>query len=117
MKVNWDLLGASASLICAIHCVAVPLAFSFMAGSAQHFDNLWLEAIIFTVGVGVAGIALYNGFRKHRNIYPMISMIVGFAALFFGHNPEHNYLWMVLTGAILVMSAHYVNWRLQHQHA
>ena len=82
-KTNWDALGITASLVCAIHCALLPLLFtSLPVFGINIIENLFFEIIMVLLAFTVGVYSLYHGFKKHhRSFLPMIVFSVGFVFL------------------------------------
>lgn len=110
-----DKLGISATTICAIHCIMLPvflpalpvLGLSFLAD--EHWERMFLLA---TIMLGF--VALLSGFRKyHRSLFPFYLLALGGAVFWIKHDLPHAYEnFAVVVGAILVIGAHVLNVRL-----
>jgi hypothetical protein len=112
-----DFVGFSASLLCAVHCAALPflLTLAPLAG-LQFLKNPWVEYTLILISFGIASYALIPGYRQHHR-KPLALLIVCLGFLLIGTarfiEPE-----AVLTssGAVLIAIAHLVNWK-QVRHA
>ena len=120
-KFNWDALGVSASLACAIHCAVLPLLYTslpfmgidFIANKAFEYGMI---ALAFVVGV----IALSHGFRKHHHrFYPIGFFTVGFIFLISKELFLDLHLILLVVAISFILLAHYFNYRLcqAHDHA
>ena len=82
-KINWDALGITASLACAIHCAILPL---FLASLPLFGVNI-IENQAFEIGmIGLAFVvgiyALWHGYRwHHHKILPILLFSIGIASL------------------------------------
>ena len=77
-----DLAGMVASLGCAIHCAVTP----FVIGYLPSFGLTWMAGEIFHQGMAVicaviALMAFIPGWRRHRQMVPMLMGIVGISFL------------------------------------
>ncbi len=126
--VNWakfDQVGMSLSLVCAVHCLAIPIlipllpfiAGSFIAGEA-------MESAVLTITLLIAGPTLFRGYLKHRKLRVPAIFILGllFLALRPGtlehHHHDHSqgvdilhFICAALAGLSLAMG-HWLNLRL-----
>src|SRR3954465_2403970 len=82
-KINWDALGISASLACAIHCALLPLFFtSLPIFGVNVIENHTFEMIMVLIAFIVGTISLYHGFKKHHHrLLPIIVFCAGFIFL------------------------------------
>ncbi len=120
-KINWDALGITTSLACAIHCALLPLFFSSLPIFGvniieNHFFEIVMVALAFIIGI----YSLYHGWKKHHHsIVPMLVFSAGFIFLvlkLFFVEYEHWLLIPAVTGLIV---AHIINYRSckVHNHA
>jgi len=111
--INADLLGISASVACAIHCVVLPL---FLTGlsvfGVNIIHNFWFETGMIALAFGVGVFSLRHGFfRHHRSPVPFLLFSAGMVFLF-AKQYWHIYELILLPFAvILIISAHIFNFR------
>jgi hypothetical protein len=118
-----DRIGATASMLCAVHCALLPLAIALLPslGLAAWLGEGFEEGfVVFATLFGL--FTLYSGYRKHRALRALRLLVPGLAILWFGvlYAPLHHSLWphaatMTLGGA-LVGLAHLANLRLTAVH-
>jgi hypothetical protein len=116
-KINWDVMGIATSVACAIHCALLPV----MVGSLPMFGiniihNPFFEWSMIGLAFVVGSYSLFHGYVKHhRSISPVFIFTAGFVFLvlkqFF--HPIEN--WLLVPAVLLIISAHYYNYRLCHQ--
>ena len=110
-----DLLGFSASFLCAVHCLLMPLVLSFgLVGGMSWLESAWVEwSFIFSTLV-LASWSLFGSFPKHRNYKPLTLAGMGFVLIVVLHHMFEDSIGHYLSaiGGVLVAYAHYVNWRL-----
>jgi hypothetical protein len=114
-----DILGFSASFLCAIHCVLLPLVLSFgLAGGLPWLESHSLElALIFSTLI-MASWSLLGSWPKHHKTQPMLLAALGFLIIFGVHLLDGNVAHYVSAlGGTLIAYAHFINWRLLHPHA
>jgi len=116
---NLDFFGFSASMLCAIHCAALPflLTMAPLAG-LQFLDNHWIEYAIILLSLVIATNSLVGSYRKHHKSFLALGIaIFGFALIGAGQVLEPEWREVVLTasGGAIVAIAHIVNWRLIKQ--
>lgn len=110
-----DLLGISASLICAVHCVLPPVLIAFSAaGIIPFLEKPLLELIILSGALVFALLSLVPSFRNHKNPVPLFIAFVGFLSIGIGHIFHSHAFEIVfmLLGGVLLAVAHYRNWKL-----
>ena len=118
-----DRLGATGSLLCAIHCALLPLliallpSFGIAAWLGEGFERGF---VLFATLLGLS--TLVWSYRRHRVMRAIGLLLPGLAALWFGvlYAPLHHSLVphaIVMTfGGALVGLAHLLNLRLNHGH-
>ncbi|MEO5787617.1 MerC domain-containing protein [Gelidibacter sp.] len=110
-----DIIALSSSLICAIHCAAVPLILSFSSLSNLHFfGNPYIEWSFISLGFVFLVTSLWPSYKKvHRRAKPLVYAILGF--LFFALGRLNlTELWEIsntVIGGIMLALAHYLNWK------
>lgn len=112
----YDLIALSSSLVCAIHCAAVPIVLSFSSLAGLHFlHNPWIEWSFISLGLIFVFVSLFPSYSKvHQNPWPLFIVAFGFGLIALGRLAGTE-LWETfdtVTGAVLVASAHFVNWKL-----
>lgn len=121
---TFDIIALTSSIVCAIHCAAVPVILSFSALSSIHFlHNSWIEWSFISLGLILVVVSLWPSYRKiHKCTTPLWFAVIGF--LFIGISRLEFSVWWetgnTVFGACMVSYAHYRNWRLlkqkQHNH-
>lgn len=115
IALHLDFIGFSASLLCAIHCAALPFLLSMapLAG-LQFLDNHWIEYTIILLSFFIASNALINGYRKHhKKFLPLTIATSGFLLIGFGQFSQTEWQEILLTscGGMTIAIAHLINWR------
>ncbi len=117
-KINWDALGITASLACAVHCAVLPLLFTslpflgidFVQDKAFEYGMIGLA---FIVGV----IALTHGYKRHHHkLYPVAIFTAGFFFLVLKEWFPARELPFLLLAVSLILLAHYLNYRQCRNH-
>lgn len=121
VKINWDALGITASLACAIHCAILPL---FLASLPLFGINI-IENIAFEIGMIIVAFvigsyALWHGYRQHHHSFvPLLLFSTGMIFLILKQFflQYHNIL--LVPAVILIVLAHLLNYRncRVHNHA
>lgn len=118
-----DRIGASGSLLCAIHCALLPLLLAVLPSlgvGARLNDGFELAFVAFATGLGI--FSLVVGYRRHGSVRALSLLVPGLLALWAGLvvQPVHGTLVLhalVMTfGGTLVGLAHLANLRLNHGH-
>jgi len=117
IKINWDALGIATSVACAIHCAVLPIIVtSLPILGINIIHNLFFEWGMIVLAFVVGSYSLFHGYIKHhRTSTPVMIFATGFIFLvlkqFF---PQAEYLFLCIA-VILIISAHFYNYRLCHQ--
>ena len=114
MKLNWDILGATTSIACAIHCALLPIVMtSFTLFGVNIIHNQWFEWGMIFLAFFVGAYSLFHGFIKHHQSYtPVLFFCAG--ALFLVLKqllPIYEYLFLAIAVA-LILYAHSRNYLL-----
>ena len=85
-KLHPDSAGFFTSMLCAIHCSAVPLLISTgLLSSSTWLHNHAIDWVVILTGIFIASYALVGDFiKKHRNYTPVLLGGVGFTFLLIG---------------------------------
>jgi hypothetical protein len=120
-KINWDALGITTSLACAIHCAVLPLFFSALPlFGINIIHNIAFEAGMVILAFGIGVYALYHGYRKHHHSkIPLLLFSAGVILLTLKLFFIHYESWLLLPAVVLIVSAHFLNYRScrVHNHA
>lgn len=111
---SWHSVGFWASLLCAIHCMAMPLV--VMAGSmygVQVSEHSSLEVPILSIAVLFAVIMVVRYYFHHRNSLPLLLLIAGVSLLLVSVI-SHAHLLTIL-GSLVLASAQLYNTYLHHR--
>ena len=113
-KINLDFAGLTASVICALHCIAVPIILSLGVANSSHLmHDHSFDIVVIALGIVIATFSLLGDFKKHRSLLPIMLVILGFSILttgiLMGHDTFH--VFMSVIGSSFVASAHYINWK------
>jgi hypothetical protein len=117
-----DRVGATASLLCAVHCVLLPFVLALLPLIGLEFlAGHTFERIFVVCAALLAGASILTAYRHHRRPQAIYLMVPGIALLLFGiaidldaHVVIHTV--SVVTGGCLVASAHITNLVLAHRH-
>jgi hypothetical protein len=116
---DWlDRAALGASVLCLIHCLALPLLLAALPALSRVFAvpesvHIWILAF----AVPSSAIALFGGRARHGAAYPIVIGIVGLAFLGLGALPLAGTRWdtiVTVPGSIMLAIAHLTNWRLRH---
>jgi len=108
---NWDAIGISASLACAIHCALLPLFFSSLPLLGINIlHNYQFEFGMILVSFAIGAYSLYHGYKKHHHSFkPIILFSVGIAIMFSRMVFREIELYLLFPAAILIIYAHVNN--------
>jgi hypothetical protein len=118
-----DRLGATGSLLCAIHCALLPLLIALLPSlgiAAWLGDDFERGFVAFATLLGL--FTLLWGYRRHRAVRALGLLVPGLAALWLGvlFDPLHEaavpHAVVMTFGGSLVGLAHLANLRLSHGH-
>ena len=118
-----DRLGATGSLLCALHCALLPVLIALLPalGIATWMnDSFEAGFVVFATLLGL--FTLIQGYRRHRAVRALWLLLPGLAALWLGIGYEplhHDAILHAVTmtfGGTLVGLAHLANLRLTHGH-
>lgn len=118
-----DRIGATGSLICAIHCALIPLAVALLPslGVALWLDDGFEAAFVTFASLFGLSVLAWS-YRRHRVMRALGLLLPGLGALWLAvlYQPLHHSVVMhavVMTfGGTLVGLAHVANLRLNHGH-
>jgi hypothetical protein len=113
-KINWDALGITASVACAIHCAILPvLLTSLPVFGFDIVQNIFFEYSMILLAFAVGIYALSHGFRKHHHrTLPLYIFSIGILFLLAKQVWHTMHLWLLIPAVTAIISAHYLNYRL-----
>lgn len=115
-QINWNALGVSAAVACAIHCALLPLFISTLPlFGVNLLDNIYFEAGMILTALVIGGLTLFHGYRKHHHkLLPLYLFIAGMVILIIKHFFS-NTVWLIAPSSLLIIAAYYINWRYCRQ--
>jgi hypothetical protein len=120
-KINWDALGISASLACAIHCALLPLFLtSLPLFGVNIIHNTLFEAGMILLAFCIGSYSLYHGYRKHHHSQlPFLLFCLGIILLVLKQLFIHYETWLLIPAVTFIILAHLFNYRFcrVHNHA
>jgi MerC mercury resistance protein len=123
LHINWDALGVSATIACAIHCALLPLLLtSLPLFGINILENIYFETGMIILAMAIGIYSLWHGYRRHHHSYvPLLLFISGIFFLFLKQFSAEYHLWLLIPAVPLIVSAHYLNWKFcrkaKHCHA
>lgn len=120
-RINWDALGISASLACAIHCAILPLILnSLPIIGIDLIDNEGFEYFMIVLAFAIGAFSLWHGYRKHHHSYTPLLIFIPGMLLLLAKQIWHDYqYWILPVAVLLIVVAHLKNYKAcrVHNHA
>jgi len=121
LKINWDALGITTSVACAIHCAVLPLFFSVLPFFGINIiHNPAFEGGMVALAFCIGGWSLYHGYQKHHHrMLPFALFSLGITLLVFKLFFIHYETWLLVPAVIFIVAGHFINYRSCriHDHA
>ena len=113
LKLNWDALGISASVACAIHCAVLPLVItSLPVFGVEIIDNVGFEVGMIIIAAAIGAYSLYHGYKKHHHqLAPLFIFTLGVLFLCAKQIWHDHQLWLLAPAVFFIVTAHYFNYR------
>ncbi len=114
-KINPDSAGFFTSMLCAIHCSAVPVLISMgLLSTSTWLHNHMIDWVVIGTGMMIASYSLVGDFiKKHKNFTPLIFASFGFIFLLLGMIDHQGWMLILsILGGLMVATAHIFNHRL-----
>ncbi len=112
-RINWDAIGITASLACAIHCAVLPMALSTLPVFGINIvDNVAFEYFMILLAFCIGSYSLWHGYRKHHHSRrPLLVFCLGISFLL-AKQVWHSYqLWLLPFAMVFVITSHLMNYR------
>ncbi len=122
-KINWDTLGITASVACAIHCALLPLVLtSLPIFGVEVLNNNFFEYAMIAAAFIIGSVSLYHGWKRHHHRgLPLLFFTTGVAFLFAKQIWHEWHLYFLAPAVLFIVTAHYINYRFckeaNHCHA
>lgn len=120
-RINWDAIGISASLACAIHCALLPLFMSSLPlFGVNIIHNRFFEAGMVALAFGIGSYSLYHGYRRHHHSWrPLLLFSLGIVLLALKLFFIRYETWLLIPAVLLIIVGHVQNYRAcrVHNHA
>ena len=123
LHINWDAVGISATLACAVHCALLPLILSSLPlFGINIIHNVFFEAGMILLALFIGSYSLWHGYlRHHHRAAPLVLFISGMVFLVLKQFVVTYANWLLVPAVILIITAHFFNWRFcriaKHCHA
>ena len=113
-KINYDALGITASLACAIHCAVLPLLMtSLPVFGINIINNYFFEYGMISLAFVIGIFALYHGYKEHHHrLLPILLFSGGISFLLLKEWFHQYHVWLLIPAVLLIVFAHYLNYRL-----
>ena len=114
IRINYDVLGISVSVACAIHCAVFPLILSGlpMLGSGI-FTHLAFELTMIAIATVIGLVALFHGYKKHHHrLLPACIFVTGILLLVSKHLSSAAEVYLLIAAIAMIISAHLLNYKL-----
>lgn len=120
-KINWDAMGVTVSVACAIHCAILPLAISSLPlFGINIIENNYFEYGMIALAFFVGSYSLYHGFKKHHHSWlPFILFSLGMFFLIIKQIFHNWHLYLLIPAVVLIILSHFLNYKFcrRHNHA
>jgi hypothetical protein len=123
LHINWDAVGVSATLACAVHCALLPLVLSSLPlFGINIIHNVFFEAGMILLALFIGSYSLWHGYQRHHHrSVPLVLFISGMIFLVLKQFVLTYANWLLVPAVILIITAHFYNWRFcriaKHCHA
>jgi len=120
-RINWDALGISASVICAIHCALLPLLLtSLPLFGVNIIHHLVFELGMIALALLIGSYSMYHGYTKHHHrLLPWLLFLLGGLFLVLKQVFPLYQLVLLIPAVALIIYSHLLNVRScrAHNHA
>lgn len=107
----------SASLMCLVHCLALPFLLLLLPGIIGLFaQSAAFHYVALALVVPSALAAFLLGYRRHRALLPALLGVSGVGCLTVAVLPGAGAgveFWFTVAGSLLLVTGHILNWRLR----
>lgn len=107
-----DVVGMCTSIICMIHCIAIPVLFILGIDSLLALiDQEWIELTIIGISLVIGLSSFIWGYIQHKRLIIPILFLVGFVFILKGESipPEWFGFSISIVGAFIIAYAHLQN--------
>ncbi len=120
-RINWDALGITTSVACAIHCAVLPLFVTTLPLFGINIvHNIAFEAGMVVLSFSIGTWSFYHGYKKHHhNKFPFLLFVAGILLLVLKLFFIHYETWLLIPAVGFIVTAHFLNYRYcrVHNHA
>ena len=113
LQVNWDALGVTTSVICAIHCAVLPLVLtSLPLFGINIIHNGFFEAGMIALAFAIGSFAFYHGYKRHHHrVLPLLIFSIGFIFLVLKEIFISSETPLLIPAVAFILTAHFFNYR------
>lgn len=113
LKINWDAVGITTSVACAIHCALLPMFLSSLPlFGINIIHNLLFEASMIGLAFAIGAYSFYHGYtRHHHSLRPFLIFSIGISLLVLKQFFLHVEYWLLIPAVLLIVSAHVLNYK------
>ncbi len=113
MRVNFDRLGITTTIICAIHCAVLPLMLTSLPLFGKNLiDNQAFEYFMILLAATIGLYSLTHGFKKHHHAKaPILTFGFGVLMLILKQVFHDKQILFLIPGVISIIAAHVMNIR------
>ncbi|WP_462251338.1 MerC domain-containing protein [Ekhidna sp.] len=107
-----DMLGMCTSMVCAIHCLCIPLFLIFGFESILRIiDQEWIEGLIIGLSLVIGLVAFGGGYLRHKQHFIPVLFIAGFLLIVNGELVSNEWisLGLSISGAMVLIYTHVQN--------
>jgi hypothetical protein len=112
-------LGLSLSLLCSVHCLAMPFVVAFLPMGGDLFSNPVIEVILLGSSILLASYTIIRDFRHlHRNYSSLLLLAVG-VTLLLASQAQHSHdeiNFLAPLAGLSIFGAYLLNWRHIRRH-
>lgn len=112
LRLSSDEMSVFVSLLCLMHCIAVPLFLLFGFDFVHRLiDQEWIEWTIIGLALVVGMVAFIGGFIAHRQHFVPVLFVAGFLLLINGESVAQTWssASLSIAGALVIIYAHVQN--------
>ncbi|MEP6755878.1 MAG: MerC domain-containing protein [Chthonomonadales bacterium] len=115
-----DRIGATASFVCAVHCMIMPLIVTTLPLLGIGFlANDWVEWTLVGISATLGITSLHLGYKVHKSKHALTLLSAGLALIAAGRIGEYHRthmpnVAMVVLGGLAIATAHLINQKLCH---
>jgi hypothetical protein len=113
LNINWDALGITTAVACAIHCAILPLFLtSLPLMGVNIINNLVFEILMIVIAFFIGSYSLFHGYRLHHHrLSPLMIFVAGMFLLILKQYFIQYETWLLLPAVVFIISSHLLNYR------